>query len=76
MRFPSVLLRDLLFSEITVMVIVGVDDYLLHNDFRVNHDDLQDVLAWGDALEGGIEPTEVVEYLITTGQLSSLPETA
>lgn len=45
MRFPSVLLRDLLFSEITVMVIVGVDDYLLHNDFRVNHDDLQDVLA-------------------------------
>ena len=46
------------------MVIVGIDHDLFDHNFRVNHDDLQGVLARGDALEGSVEPAEVVEYLI------------
>lgn len=49
------------------MVVVGIDHNLFNDNFRVNHDDLQDMLARGDALEGSVEPAEVVEYLIAAG---------
>lgn len=48
------------------MVFIGIDHNLLYDDFRVNHDDLQYVLAWGEPPEGSIEPAKVVEHFIAT----------
>ena len=58
------------------MIVVGIDHDLLNDNLWVNHDDLQRMLTWSDVGEGGIEPTEVVEHLITTRQLTTIPETA
>ena len=58
------------------MVVIGIDDNLLYNDFRIDHNELQCMLASGNPFKGGIEPAEVVEYFIAAGQLSPLPEAA
>ena len=55
-------------SEIAVVVVVGIDHDLFDDDFRVNHDEFQCMLAWGNTINSGIEPAQVVEYLIATGQ--------
>lgn len=70
-QFPRLLLRALvgtsffvllfLFprktsTEITVAVVVWIDNDLLNNNFRVYHDNFQRMLAWG-GFKRRIEPT-------------------
>ena len=71
----SIILSFSPISKVTVVVVVRVDNNLFHYYFGVYHDDFQSVLARRDG-EGGIEPTEVVEHLVATGQLATVPESA
>ena len=48
--------EPILISEIAVIVVVGVDHNLLYHNLRINHNELQSVLARGD-VERRIEPS-------------------
>ena len=62
-------------SEIAVVVIVWVDDDLFDNNLWVNHDELQGVTT-RCCSERGVEPAEIVEHLVTTGELTTVHKTA
>ncbi len=47
------------------MGIVGIDDQLLYDDFRIHHHDFQCMLACGSDVEIDAQPSEVVEDLAT-----------
>ena len=47
------------------MGVIGIDDQLLHDDFRIHHHHLQRMLTWGSDVEIDAQPAEVVEDLAT-----------
>ena len=58
-------------TEITIAVIIWIDNNLLNNNFRVYHNDFQCMLSWG-GVETCVEPAEIIEYFIPAEKLPAI----
>ena len=56
-------------AEVAVVSVVRIGDYLLQNDFRVNHHDAETVFAGRDNRDAGSDPAKVVEDFRATDVL-------
>ena len=50
-----------------ITVVIGIDGEVFNHDFGIDHHDFNCVLA-GSNSEGGIQPSKIVEHLITPRQ--------